>query len=711
MRLLKKNIFIRICVFVSLFLLITVKLSYFLQPVWREWNNYDTLHGFYEEPDNTIETIFLGASIVANGIVPMELYKNQGICSYNLGTEEQPMLASYYWMEEAYRLHSQTLKNVVLDVSMLRRTPQSSAYQKALDALRLSKVKYQAMLDYAGSLNKALSYLLPIFEYHNRWQALDTSDFKKTSYSIRKYLRGYNFNLDRWFFWDEYTKFDVPVYYTDESVGEQTMDPEAMSYLNRMVEFCRKHDLKLVLIKTPVIAYWEMTAHNSVESIAKQYDLEFYDFNYAPYIDEIGYDHAWDSIDGLHMNYGGALKFTNWLGKYLVEKCNATDVRQNEKYNFMKEELEEYDKNVTAVYNLKNTEDPVKYIQAASSMHNSIVFISIKDDGVMALSEGQKRGFTAIGLKNLSELTYRSSYIAVIKDGEVLEEQAEFWDQEAYDKRVNAQMAESGEIAADEGQMEPISVEGKVGKTSYQVISGGCMMGNISSILINQEEYSINGRGFNIVVYNYLDKEIIDAANFDTFAAPTRIANAEEQLRVALEEGVSYTDLIGDVKKLYLYNRRCDNARISGALNITSEQGLYNLLEAYRSKEDYVICISAQDDAANSLDEKARKYFADIGLEELSSLKPGDSYIGILDGENMICDRKDHGDAPISEKGMIYTIISGGYESGNISSIKINGEEYSGMGRGLNIAVYDKQLGAVINQATFDTSAFSAVIP
>ena len=96
---------IKVTVFILIGALLVTAASYFFQPAWKDWNNYDTMHGFYEEPENTIETIFLGASIVVNGITPMELYENYGICAYNLATEQQPMLASYYWLEEAERLH------------------------------------------------------------------------------------------------------------------------------------------------------------------------------------------------------------------------------------------------------------------------------------------------------------------------------------------------------------------------------------------------------------------------------------------------------------------------------------------------------------------------------------------------------------------------------------------------------------------------------
>lgn len=148
---------IKVMVFGLIFICLFLKITRIVQPDWFAWNHYDTVHGFYKEPKNTIETVFLGSSVTANGIIPAQLYEEQGICAYNLGMEQQPMLASYYWLKEAYRLHPKTLKTVVLDVSMLRRTPKESFYRKALDDMRFSKIKYEAIKDHTSGFRSFMS--------------------------------------------------------------------------------------------------------------------------------------------------------------------------------------------------------------------------------------------------------------------------------------------------------------------------------------------------------------------------------------------------------------------------------------------------------------------------------------------------------------------------------------------------------------------------
>ena len=166
--------------FILIFALIFCGISRLFQPVRYTWSNYDTVHGIYEEPKNTIEAVFLGPSVMANGIIPIEMYADHGIVAYNRGLEQQPTLVSYYWLKEAYRLHSDTLKIAVLDVGGLRRDVSIAYYRKGLDAMKLSSAKIEAVREYAGgSLSDAISYLVPLFSYHSRWPHLVKNDFTK----------------------------------------------------------------------------------------------------------------------------------------------------------------------------------------------------------------------------------------------------------------------------------------------------------------------------------------------------------------------------------------------------------------------------------------------------------------------------------------------------------------------------------------------------
>ena len=73
-----------------------VAAGFLFLPIWYSWTVYDTSKNFYKEPRNSIEVIFLGTSVMAAGGDPMIMYESENISAYNLGAEQQPMLASYY---------------------------------------------------------------------------------------------------------------------------------------------------------------------------------------------------------------------------------------------------------------------------------------------------------------------------------------------------------------------------------------------------------------------------------------------------------------------------------------------------------------------------------------------------------------------------------------------------------------------------------------
>ena len=520
-----------------------------MQPIWRDWNHYDTTHGFYEQPENTIETVFLGSSVMINGITPMELYGDYGICAYNLATEQQPVYVSHYWLEEAYRLHSESLKTAVIDVSMLVRDADKSFYRKAISPMKFSSVKYNAVKGYSDGINERLTYLVPLLEYHSRWPELEKSDFRKNE--VYSYTRGYHLSTYALITQNTYDKLKVPERYLDESAARIPLDEEALSYFNKIIEFCQDKGIKLVVIKTPRFA-WSAAAHYSVQEITDQNNLDFIDFNYMPYVDEIAFCPAADSADGDHMNYYGASKLTKWLGKYLVEECSATDVRGEERYAFMEGELNQYHDNITDVVLLKGINNAADYLMCALQMKDCMVFVSVKDDAAKQLTQEQRDVFASLGLIKLSELTYGDSYLAVIEDGTILEEQSEFWDQEAYDA---GKAAGSGKCISTAGTTK--------NQNKYALKSGGEKLGNEASCIIDGTEYFENLQGINILVYNYRKEAAADSAVFNTARSTTREVVSETALDTALQEGTDYTDLPEGLKNLYLYKQRYENSKIA----------------------------------------------------------------------------------------------------------------------------------------------------
>ncbi len=499
---LEKNKLLRAGTFAALVAVVLMCLNSFFQPAWPKWNNYYTTKGFYEEPKNTIETVFLGSSVVASSASPMEMYKEYGINGYNLGMAQQPLLCSYYWLEEAYRLHPESLKTVVLDASSLRSDTKESFYHRAFDNMRLSDVKIRAVYNYMKKdIGRTLTFLSPLMSYHSRWSSLERTDFDKYTFEEDNGTRG--FYLIKSVYADKSRYKNVktknPVLDTDAEPSK--LLKRSLEYLDLMVKFCEENDLNLLLIKTSA-ENWNSSLHNAVQDLADSYNVEFLDFNFDPYYSLNGdFIHGFDTNDGSHLNYFGSVKFSKWLGKYLVDNYGATDVREDPKYDFMKDQLEEYEKRVTQSVNLTSSETLREYLEIAVS-GNNMVMISVNENGATSLSKADRAYFKEIGLKKLAKLSENESYLAVISNGEVIRES-----RRAADHENTASLTYRNNLP-----------NGKV----YKIVSGGKNHGSTAEILIDGEAQLETGRGINLVVYSNEFKTVLGADNFDTQVSTSR---------------------------------------------------------------------------------------------------------------------------------------------------------------------------------------------
>ena len=71
------------------------------------------IDGFYAEPEDTIDVIFLGSSHANAAFAPAQMWREQGFTGYVLYSWSQPMWVSYHYAVEAFK--RQTPRVVVLE--------------------------------------------------------------------------------------------------------------------------------------------------------------------------------------------------------------------------------------------------------------------------------------------------------------------------------------------------------------------------------------------------------------------------------------------------------------------------------------------------------------------------------------------------------------------------------------------------------------------
>ncbi len=678
---------IKVVVFAAVAIVLLVVVNFIAQPVWRT-QDYNSTHAIYDEPDNTIETLFVGASHIRCGISPMQLYEDYGICSYDLSTDNQPVLASYFWLEEIYRLHSDTLDTVVFDVSTLRDKLYTSYTHIAVDPMEFSMVKLRAVRAYSDDFTDFLNNLFPVLSYHERWKELTEEDFTKYEDEPEIYQRGNHFRTRQWIKKvSDFSEVQMPLLFSDDTVEDAELNELMLEYFDDMVSFCEEHDLHLVLIKAPTA--WDSSEHNAMQTLADKYGLDFLDFNVEPFYSDVGLNIATDTIDppnlsNLHLNYYGCRKLTDYMGKYLIEKCGNRDVRGDESYAFMEDELTDFHRNVVSMETEQLT-DPCEYLEYVLGQGDNTIFLSVKNDAANALTTEQREYFASVGLTKLAELDYGNSYLAVIENGKVITELVQ--------------------TEAEEGEGKSgISYEGKLpDHKKYSITSAGHDFGNSSSILIDDEECSAGGEGLNITLYDNKLKKVTDNTSFNTGNSATRgISDPAARLSTLLDNGATLADLTGTERNLYLYDRACENKEIAGQARL-DDGGLTSYLDTFWDDEDIDIYITVQNDGSRVLTDDDRKSLEDLGLVKLSGIEYGRPYVAVVNGGKVALEETEESNS-LDKSSNIYDLFSAGNEERSTSFVMINGEKYFGTD-GIQVVIYDNLTQMVVDSITFESDS------
>ncbi len=271
------------------------------------------------------EVLFLGDCEVYESFSPVTLWQEQGIESRVIGTPQQLLWHSYAALCEALERSSPRL--VVLSVyALVYGEPQSEAYNRmALDALPLSQTKWETVRASLVEGESALSYLLPILRYHDRWSELSWSDVTSL---LEPYApvssRGYLVQTDTVSAASPLPDHEGALVPPDTAFGEMALD-----YLDRIVALCRSRGVSLVLVKAPTDSWrypWLDEYEAQTVALAERYGLSYY--NLLAEVQSIGIDLTTDSYDGgLHLNVLGAEKLSRYFGRILTEQYALTDTR------------------------------------------------------------------------------------------------------------------------------------------------------------------------------------------------------------------------------------------------------------------------------------------------------------------------------------------------------------------------------------------------
>lgn len=314
-RILKK--FFRITSFLMILVLMLGGISWIVSPKDNRNMHNSTANGFLGEKPNTIDVLILGDSESYASFSPMQIWRDYGYTTYVCGTSRQYVQDTYNFLVSF--IESQKPEVVFLETNLLYR-----AEGRLSDVLRVAQ--------------NTASKFLPVFEYHNRWKKLGINDLQKSQgYTWRDELKGFRMN-------SKIAPYEGTPQYMKKTDKAKAIPGVCTFYFKKMVELCEKKNIELVLINTLSPVNWSYEKHNGIEKLAKEYSLTYIDMNLAA--KEINIDWKKDTYDkGDHLNFYGAQKVTDYLGKYIKNNFSLTDNRGNEDFKHWDEDLKAYEKN------------------------------------------------------------------------------------------------------------------------------------------------------------------------------------------------------------------------------------------------------------------------------------------------------------------------------------------------------------------------------
>lgn len=540
-----KRVFIKIILFISIGIFIGLFLQQIFLPKWYYPDNTlpesatRTIAGFYEEENNSLDVLMLGTSSVICGISPMELYESYGVTSYNLGTPSQPIQISYYLLEAAFKTQAPEL--VVLDVSSLYKDDSENEipWRYVLDSMPLNTSKVKLAKEFAkqSANNSYLGAIMPLYRYHDRWKTLTERDFTDFNRNKHYYCKGYyicsmnyaasiseesmNDEVSQLIEQDnrvlyEYNKGEYNVTTEEMERYNASIPKENLIWLFRINQLCKEHNARLLAIKVPIVnspiwyeRAWTQERFKKVKSVCERYNISYIDLQYDADLD---INWVFDTRDGgLHLNLFGAQRVTNYLGEFITSHYEIS-ASNNSKWD---KDLITYQK-VRNVALLELEQNFINYINMISGeFDNMTVFISVSDDMHAGLSSEEMCALRSLGLQTDFNNSYQNSFLAVIENGEV-----------TYESLSNFKLSHSGKLQNAD--------------VSYYLESAGHYAKSNSSIEIGGKEYSMNGKGINIVVYDDERNIVLDSAYFDTWKENHRGYHNNENIKNYLREFENY---------------------------------------------------------------------------------------------------------------------------------------------------------------------------
>lgn len=468
----KRNIIFRSAAFVFCVLLMLYGLTVLLKDK-RVTFPYDTtrkIEGFYAEEKNSLDFVFVGSSQMFTSVVPAVLWQEYGITSYDFGANEQPMYLSYYYIKEAVKY--QKPKAIVLEVSYCagRDYATEGVQHINLDDLKMGPVKLEAIFDVIPE-GKRFPYIFELAKYHDTWSELTEVDFRAIVRDRHNPYKGYTPSVE----------FPAEGEFKEEiaQINEVKKLPKfSLDYLKKIIDFAEKEEIELLFLKTPNSNVDYQPYYNAVGELAAEHEIPFLNLNAEMY-------------GRFHNHVYHAERITKRIGEWLTSLYEVEDKRKNPEFSRWHEDAAYFYryKELLELNEIENFDDYIKKLTGT----DYLVCMAVNGDVGGQMFPYQAELLKKLGVSiDLSQPGMEGESYLIVFEGE--------------------------KVHAEVHGREPAAYEEKIYGHRIKVVSQGWDAGKSASICFDGNEYALNHKGFNIVVYDPLQDLIMGSRSFEIIA-------------------------------------------------------------------------------------------------------------------------------------------------------------------------------------------------
>ena len=309
---------------ISLIMLGIFRLNYLVRPVDTD-KTFRRIYAFHDLPQNSVEVMIYGSSHAFLGINPLVLYRKYGIGSYNYGTNWEKINTLKLFLKDSLKTQSPEL--AVIETY--------NAGHVLCDTDITAEIFYTRYLDpspdrthflkqcFGNDPERWLSYYMPLCAFHDNWTNITRSSFLPLMKSgktdrletIRKYMG-----------FAPYKNVTRVTLEDPSEIIQKPFSKSAIKELDDIVAVCRERGIEILFVTVPYQSGYPYD--EAMKKYAQENNCEYINLFY--HIEEMGLNEKKDFRDIDHLNKRGAAKVSEYLGKFISEHYDLSDMRKTE---------------------------------------------------------------------------------------------------------------------------------------------------------------------------------------------------------------------------------------------------------------------------------------------------------------------------------------------------------------------------------------------